>query len=276
MRQKSVHPESPSERLVKNIRRATRKRHSPEEKIRIVLDGLRGESSIAELCRREGLQPCPFMSLGIKHPRSGGARFYCGTIDCLGPKMPVPSVPKPAQHWWHRSRVDGLGSTRSLLIQTLRQKASQRESDAARAKSTKRSRLHSSPPTSSKRPSKARSLTVWGSPDCSTFRPIGRASAKRLGSPPNNNSIEPVSAAAKRERCSPRKINKTISLAFLAPDLVKGGDRRQAPRRHGGRTAVRSSGRMVTPAPSARPRCSIATISNRSLQPLSLFPGNGI
>ena len=40
---------------MKNIRRATRKRHSPEEKIRIVLDGLRGESSIAELCRREGI-----------------------------------------------------------------------------------------------------------------------------------------------------------------------------------------------------------------------------
>ena len=38
MRQKSVHPESPSERIVKNIRRATRKRHSSEEKIRIVLD----------------------------------------------------------------------------------------------------------------------------------------------------------------------------------------------------------------------------------------------
>ena len=55
MRQKSVHPESPSERLVRNIRRATRKRHSSEEKIRIVLDGLRGESSIAELCRREGI-----------------------------------------------------------------------------------------------------------------------------------------------------------------------------------------------------------------------------
>ena len=55
MRQKSVHAESPSERLVKDIRRVTRKRHSAEEKIRIVLDGLRGESSIAELCRREGI-----------------------------------------------------------------------------------------------------------------------------------------------------------------------------------------------------------------------------
>ena len=55
MRQKSVHPKSPSERIVKDIRRATRKRHSSEEKIRIVLDGLRGEHSIAELCRREGI-----------------------------------------------------------------------------------------------------------------------------------------------------------------------------------------------------------------------------
>ena len=38
-----------------NIRRATRKHHAAEEKIRIVLDGLRGETSIAELCRREGI-----------------------------------------------------------------------------------------------------------------------------------------------------------------------------------------------------------------------------
>jgi transposase len=38
-----------------NIRRATRKRHSAEEKIRIVLDDLCGETSIADLCRREGI-----------------------------------------------------------------------------------------------------------------------------------------------------------------------------------------------------------------------------
>ena len=40
---------------VKEIRRKTRRKFSSEEKIRIVLDGLRGESSIAELCRREGI-----------------------------------------------------------------------------------------------------------------------------------------------------------------------------------------------------------------------------
>ncbi len=55
MSQKSGHPTSPSERIVRDIRRATRKHHAAEDKIRIVLDGLRGESSIAELCRREGL-----------------------------------------------------------------------------------------------------------------------------------------------------------------------------------------------------------------------------
>ena len=55
MRQKSNPPETPYERLVRDIRRATRKQYSAEEKIRIVLDGLRGEVSIAELCRREGI-----------------------------------------------------------------------------------------------------------------------------------------------------------------------------------------------------------------------------
>ena len=46
---------TPGERVVQEIRRATRRHFSAEEKIRIVLDGLRGEDSIAELCRREGI-----------------------------------------------------------------------------------------------------------------------------------------------------------------------------------------------------------------------------
>ena len=44
-----------SEATVRNIRRKTRKKYSEEEKIRIVLDGLRGETTIAELCRQEGI-----------------------------------------------------------------------------------------------------------------------------------------------------------------------------------------------------------------------------
>ena len=45
------------EHTVRDIRRRTRKKYSAEEKIRIVLEGLRGEESIAELCRKEGLNP---------------------------------------------------------------------------------------------------------------------------------------------------------------------------------------------------------------------------
>jgi transposase len=55
MGQKSGPVKEPAEQLVKEIRRATRRQFSAEEKIRIVLSGLRGEDSIAELCRREGI-----------------------------------------------------------------------------------------------------------------------------------------------------------------------------------------------------------------------------
>ena len=54
MRSKSG-PQPSAEQHVREIRRQTRKRYSSEEKNRIVLEGLRGEYSIAELCRREGI-----------------------------------------------------------------------------------------------------------------------------------------------------------------------------------------------------------------------------
>jgi transposase len=44
-----------SERLVRDIKRITRRKYSSEEKIRIVIEGMRGEVSIAELCRKEGI-----------------------------------------------------------------------------------------------------------------------------------------------------------------------------------------------------------------------------
>ena len=55
MRQKSGLVKEPAEKVVKDIRRVTRRQFSAEDKIRIVLEGLRGEESIAELCRREGI-----------------------------------------------------------------------------------------------------------------------------------------------------------------------------------------------------------------------------
>ena len=55
MRPKSSSAKKPAEQVVKDIRRATRRHFSAEDKIRIVLDGLRGDDSIAELCRKEGI-----------------------------------------------------------------------------------------------------------------------------------------------------------------------------------------------------------------------------
>ena len=54
MRQQTRPLKEPAEKVVQDIRRATRKHYSAEEKIRIVLEGLRGDG-IAELCRREGI-----------------------------------------------------------------------------------------------------------------------------------------------------------------------------------------------------------------------------
>src|SRR5262249_52673706 len=55
MRQKSVPVNELATQVLKNVRRATRRHFSAKDKIRIVLEGLRGEDSIAELCRREGI-----------------------------------------------------------------------------------------------------------------------------------------------------------------------------------------------------------------------------
>ena len=75
MNQKSTKPGSPSERLVRDIRRATRKQYSAEEKIRIVLDGLRGEASIAELCRREGIAESLYYSWSKEFLEAGKRRL---------------------------------------------------------------------------------------------------------------------------------------------------------------------------------------------------------
>ena len=75
MRQKSVTPNGSSEQVVKNIRRATRKHYSAEDKIRIVLDGLRGEYSIAELCRREGIAESLYYSWSKEFLEAGKRRL---------------------------------------------------------------------------------------------------------------------------------------------------------------------------------------------------------
>ncbi len=57
MKQKSGPGEAPAEQVLKDIRRQTRRQYSTQDKILIVLEGVRGEESISELCRREGMRP---------------------------------------------------------------------------------------------------------------------------------------------------------------------------------------------------------------------------
>jgi len=75
MRRKPDSYKEPADRVVRNIRRKTRKRHSPEEKIRIVLEGLRGEESIAELCRREGIAQSLYYSWSKEFLEAGKRRL---------------------------------------------------------------------------------------------------------------------------------------------------------------------------------------------------------
>ena len=66
MRQKSMSKNDPAERTVRDIRRKTRKQYTAEEKIRIVVSGLRGEESIAALCRREGIAEGLYYSCTVR------------------------------------------------------------------------------------------------------------------------------------------------------------------------------------------------------------------
>ncbi len=75
MRQKSGTRKEPAEKVVRDIRRATRRRFSAEEKIRIVLAGLRGEDSIAELCRREGIAQSLYYSWSKEFLEAGKKRL---------------------------------------------------------------------------------------------------------------------------------------------------------------------------------------------------------
>jgi transposase len=75
MRQKAGSQKAAAERVIKDIRRATRKHYGAEEKIRIVLEGLRGEESIAALCRREGIAESLYYSWSKDFLEAGKKRL---------------------------------------------------------------------------------------------------------------------------------------------------------------------------------------------------------
>ena len=72
---KSTTAKKPAEQVIKDIRRATRRHFSAEDKIRIVLDGLRGEDSIAELCRKEGIAQSLYYTWSKEFMEAGKRRL---------------------------------------------------------------------------------------------------------------------------------------------------------------------------------------------------------
>ena len=94
MRQKSAQSNGLVEKAVRDIRRKTRRRHSTEEKIRIVLEGLRGEESIASVCRREGIAESLYYSWSKEFLEAGKRRLAGDTareatsqeVKCSAPR----------------------------------------------------------------------------------------------------------------------------------------------------------------------------------------------
>ena len=81
----SPRPKStPSEEAVREIRRRTRRKFSSEEKIRIVLEGLRGEMSIAELCRQEEIHPNQYYNWSKEFLEAGKKRIQGDTTRQAG------------------------------------------------------------------------------------------------------------------------------------------------------------------------------------------------
>ena len=80
MRRKDNHQKDSAEKTVRDIRRATRRRFSAEEKVRIVLEGLRGEQSIAELCRREKINQNLYYRWSKEFLEAGKKRLAGDTV----------------------------------------------------------------------------------------------------------------------------------------------------------------------------------------------------
>lgn len=80
MRQKTERHQEAADRTIKDIRRQTRRKYTSEDKIRIVLSGLKGEDSIAELCRQEGIAQSQYYSWSKEFLEAGKKRLAGDTM----------------------------------------------------------------------------------------------------------------------------------------------------------------------------------------------------
>jgi transposase len=98
MRQKQMTPAGSAEEAIKTIRRETRRHWSAEDKIRIVLEGLRGEESIAELCRREGIAASQYYGWS-KEFLEAGKRRLAGDTARAATSDEVKDLRREASAW---------------------------------------------------------------------------------------------------------------------------------------------------------------------------------
>ena len=97
MKQKSGPRKPPAEQVLKDIRRQTRRHYSAEEKIRIVLEGLRGEENISELCRREGIAASMYYGWSKEFLEAGKRRLAGDTARSASSVICPPGKPMTAR-----------------------------------------------------------------------------------------------------------------------------------------------------------------------------------
>ena len=115
MRQESMSSRGSAERTVRDIRRKTRKQYSAEEKIRIVLSGLRGEDSVDELCRREGIAESLYYSWSKEFLEAGKKRLS-GDTRCDTPLRTANLSSFPSLHPAHVDRLSMQGACRRSRV----------------------------------------------------------------------------------------------------------------------------------------------------------------
>ena len=104
MKQKSGPDKAPAERVVKDIRRQTRRQYSAEEKIRIVLEGLRGEENISELCRREGIAASMYYGWSKEFLEAGKRRLAGDRSGPMtGSSLKAPEIAFATRDWAARA-----------------------------------------------------------------------------------------------------------------------------------------------------------------------------
>jgi transposase-like protein len=122
-------PQAPqnAEETVRDIRRATRRQFSAEEKIRIVLEGLRGEDSIAELCRKEGIAQNLYYRWSKEFLEAGGAGTVVEELKpsppSSEPKTDGPSLPVTESRSAMSRKQRSRDCNRSKLLPALRGEA---------------------------------------------------------------------------------------------------------------------------------------------------------